>query len=293
MAGAGSRGPWSMAAREGGQISMARKALAISAMAGGGGMIALEAVRGFGIHWMFVAFAVLLAAAGVGMTRRSLAPQVLSRGAAWIVFLPTLLVTVFTVIGGRTPDAAVAGLAVATGAALLLARPMLHTKEAKEAFAPRVFRRWLLAGSTATASTAFVAGGIALGVSDSHPATAVGFAAVAASLLASSVAVVRMRAWGIFLGVLTSLGLLVTGAIMGRDEAFLLGLGAAPALLLHLLPVLIARHASARDEAGSKLRVADVAEPAFAPARLRVASDVEELEIAPAAQDAPAATLRA
>ncbi len=131
-------------------------------MLGTAGVIVHGALGHYGIVWPLIAVAAAVALAGVGITRRSLVPQVLARGAAWLVLLPTSLVVAVGVLGGRMPGADVTGLAAATGAALLLSRPMLHSKEAKAAFAPKVFRRWLLAGSVATAASGLVAGGVAI-----------------------------------------------------------------------------------------------------------------------------------
>jgi hypothetical protein len=241
----------------------------------------------------------VLTASGIGITRRSLVPQIVSRGAAWILLLPALLVTAFSLADGQAPPIEIAGLGVATGAALLLARPMLHTREARAEFSPKVFRRWLLAGSTATAATGFVAGGIALAsfAVNGLKAPALGFAALAASLLASAIAVVKMRSWGIFLGALTSVALLVAGVFVGREEAILLALAAAPTFLMHLLPILVARWSGGH--ASSKLRVTDeLASDAYTPARYRVATDEPhaddvEIEASPQAHQAERATLRA
>ena len=243
-------------------------------MLGAAGIIAKEAIT-FGYGWpLLLSFAAVVGAGGIGITRRSLVPQILSRGAAWILLLPAMFVTGFALADGQAPPLEVAGLGLATGAALLLARPMLHTREAREQFSPRVFRRWLLAGSTSTAATACVTGAIALTSLTLHGPrwSSVALAALAASLFASAIAVVRMRSWGIFLGGLTSLIVLVTGLVLGREAAVLLSLVAAPTLLMHLLPVLVARSHSGDDT--SKVRVAEdlLTEP-YATAHYRVASE--------------------
>ncbi len=243
-------------------------------MVGAAGILAKQALAVESSWPLLLSFTALFGAAGVGMTRRSLVPQILSRGAAWIVLLPVLLVTGVAFADGRPPPLEIAGLGAATSAALLLARPMLHTREAREQFSPRVFRRWLLAGSTATAATACVTGAIALTSLTLHGPrwSSAALAALAASLFASAIAVVRMRSWGIFLGGLTSVILLMTGLFLGRAEAILLSLAAAPTLLMHLLPVLVAR-SSGHDDT-SKVRVSDdlVTEPS-ATAHYRIAAD--------------------
>jgi len=81
-----------------------------------------------------------------------------------------------------------------------------------------------------------------------------------------------MRAWGIFLGALTSAVLVVTGVVLGRDAAQALSLLAAPALLLHLLPVLVARWQPGTST--PKVRVTDdlAAEP-YTTAHYRVVTE--------------------
>lgn len=261
------------------EISRGRKLVAGAAMVVAAGLVAREGLEHFAVDWLLVLSAGVLGVAGVGITRRSLVTQVLSRGAAWVVLLPALIISFFSVVNGHTLSPEIPVLALSTGAALLLARPMLHTREAFEQFAPKAFRRWLLSGSIATAGTACVAGAVALGgAMHGRGALAVGFGTLAASLLASTIAVVRMRSWGIFLGALTSLILLMSGWFVSRDEGFVLALGAAPSLLMHLLPVLVARWRSGRE--GQMVRVSEPAvEPALTPARYRVATDEPDLEL--------------
>lgn len=159
-------------------------------------------------------------------------------------------------------------LALLTGGALFLARPMLHTAEARRSFAPKMFRRWFLAGCTATAAMGIFVGGMALdGLLRGH-LMPLSFA-LSLSLLASAVAVVRMRAWGILLGWATSVALLVAATSVDHATRLALVLTAAVPVLTLLLPVLVAR---------IRVRQADVesvggATAAFAPARLRVATE--------------------
>lgn len=252
-------------------------------MLGTAGVIVRAAVSHYGIVWPLIAVGATVALAGVGITRRSLVPQVLARGAAWLVLLPASVIVAAGLLGGRVPGADVTALAAATGAALLLSRPMLHTQEAKAAFAPKAFRRWLLAGSIATAASGLVAGAVATATTFEEPALALGFGALAASLLASAIAVVRMRAWGIFLGALSSVILLVTSLFLSRVEATALAVLAAPTLLMHLLPVLVARWMNST-AAESKVRVSDEAtlDAHYVPARHRIAADdVDEVAVEP------------
>lgn len=258
-------------------------------MLGAAAVVAREGLSHHGWDWqLLLVFAAVLGIGGVGITRRSLVPQVLSRAAAWIVLLPAMIVSFFFLLDGRAPPIEIAALGASTGAALLLARPMLHTSEARAEFAPKAFRRWLLSGSTATAATGFVAGGVALATLRDSVLAGGAFAALAASLFASSLAVVRMRSWGIFLGALTSAVLMLTGMFLGRDAAVILSLAAAPALLMHLLPVLVARWSADREP--PKLRVTDElgVEP-YATAHYRVATD----DLADVGLDEPAKAERA
>jgi hypothetical protein len=255
------------------EVSRTRKLAALALMVGAGGIVAREGWSHSHVEWPLLAFAAVLGIAGLGMTRRSLVVQVLSRGAAWVTLFPSLLVTGFTLMRGSTPNTEMTGLALATASALLLARPMLHTKEAREPFAPKAFRRWFLAGSTATAATAIAAGAIALDTFPYHPVVVGAFLAIALSLLASAVGVVRMRGWGIVLGAATSTILLVSALFMRGPEAVGLGLFAMPTLLLHLLPLLIARAGGAANEPS----VRPETEPAFTSVHYRVAPQDDDL----------------
>ena len=252
-------------------------------MLGTAGVIVRGAVGQYGILWPLIAVGAAVALSGIGITRRSLVPQILARGAAWLVLLPTSVIVAAGVFGGRVPGANLTALVAATGAALLLSRPMLHTKEAKAAFAPKAFRRWLLAGSIATAASGLVAGAVATATAFEEPIAALGFGALAASLLASAIAVVRMRAWGIFLGALSSVVLLITSLFLSRAEGTALAVLAAPALLMHLLPVLVARWKNS-GAAESKVRVSDEAtlDPAYVRAHHRIAlDDLDEVAAEP------------
>lgn len=229
-----------MAAAVSPPLSVRRKLLAGTAMAGAAGIVVREALNAYHVEWMLLAFGALTAVAGFGITRASLVPQVLSRGLAWLILLPTLVVSVASAVSGHSFSFEFTAMAVGTATALLLSRPMLFTKEARAAFAPRMFRHWLLSGSMATSAAGVVAGGLALAATRHQPGLSLALAALAASFLASAIGVVRMRAWGILLGALTSMVLLVLG-LFNLEEFGLFALAASPALLLHTLPVLVAR----------------------------------------------------
>jgi hypothetical protein len=262
-------------------------------MAGAAGIVAVEAIHRYSVEWLLLGFAGVLAAAGAGLTRRSLVAQVFSRGAAWLVFVPALLIAGSRLVSLRSVPLEVAGMAATTGLALLLARPMLHTKEAHEAFAPKAFRHWLLAGSIVNASAGFVAGAISLEMFRWDSPYWLANAALSLSLFASAAAVVRMRAWGVILGGLTSFVLLVTSLFANHGEASILALGATPSLLMYVLPILIARWKGT--STSSNVRVASDLElqSAFAPARYRVADEVDEIDVEPAVKTSRAASLRA
>lgn len=262
------------------EISVGRKLLAGAAMIGAAGAIVPHAFHRYSpTEWLLVTFAGVVALAGVGITRTSLVAQVLSRGAAWVMLAPAALATASSVMHRGSFNVEAAGFTAALSAALLLARPLLHTREAKEEFAPRMFRRWFLGGSTATAAAGIVASGVALAmVSIGSHAVGASFGALALSLFASAVAVVRMRAWGVLLGAVTSVSLIVSGLFLGRAEATSLALLAAPALLLHTFPVLIARWRSQGEAARVRVAVDGALADSYTPAHLRVAVDDIDLD---------------
>lgn len=227
-------------------------AAALVATASGLGAVALHDSH-WGVEWGLLAFAGAVGLAGVGLARRSMTAQVLSRGMAWTVLAPSVLVTVFSFSGGH-PEWVAAALTAGSGGALLLARPMLHTAEARKEFAPSSFRRWLLAGATAAAGAGIVSGVFGLDAVKWHIGTAVPLLALALSLLGSAVGVVRMRAWGILLGALTSAVALVTALVLHNAAGLALMLAAIPGIML-ILPVLIAKRQRTKAEASSFTRV--------------------------------------
>ncbi len=181
-----------------------------------------------------------LFAAALGFARRSLTGHVLARAAAWLVFVPTALQTVFRVFNGHAPHAAGALLAFATGAALLLARPMLRAGTG--VFAPARFRSSFLAGAITSSSAAIGAAVLAIQGVRSGSALMTGFnAALSLALLASVLGVLRMRAWGVLLGGATSFGLLALMPFYGSANAITLWLAATPALVFWVTPLLVGR----------------------------------------------------
>jgi hypothetical protein len=245
---------------------------ALVATAGGLAAIAIHDTHW--IEWGLLAYAGVVGAAGVGLARRSMSHQVLSRATAWTVLAPSALVTLFSVLSGHAEWTA-AALAATSGGALLLARPMLHTSEARAEFAPSSFRRWLLAGATASASAGIITGLFALDGMRWHLDTAIPLLGLALSLLASAIGVVRMRAWGILLGAFTSVVTLIAAAFMHDVAGFAVALATIPGFML-LLPVLIAKRDRARAEASRYTRVSAHVSFDDAPARVRVATGSSE-----------------
>lgn len=224
------------------------------------------------IDWSLLAFAGVVGAAGVGLARRSMTAQVLSRATAWIVLAPSAVIAAFLALSGR-PEWVSAAMAAGSGGALLLARPMLHSAEATAQFHPSSYRRQLLAGATGSASAGIVTGLVAFEAMRSHPDTAIPLAAFALALIASAVGVVRMRAWGILLGGLTSAIALFAAMMMHGATGVAMALTAIPGFML-LLPVLIARRERARAEKTSSFtRVSSHVAFDDTPSRVRIATE--------------------
>lgn len=196
----------------------------------------------FGIDWSHLVLGATLGLASVGLTHRSLAVAVLSRGAAWLVFAPTAVASVLLSWAGRHVPSEIASIALLGALALFSSRAALTSPEARATFAPLAFRRWLLAGSVATAAAAVASGFIASQVARHDVPAALELALLSGAYVASSVAVVRMRAWGVLLGGLTSMTLLAWGLVAHGGHALpLFAMAAAPPLLMLVLPVAIAR----------------------------------------------------
>ncbi len=252
-------------------IATGRRLLGSAALVATSGGIAAVAVHDIHwIEWSLLASAGVVAAAGVGLARRSMAAQVLARGTAWTVLAPTGLITLFSLFTSHT-DFTAAAFAVGSGGALLLARPMLDTPEARAEFAPSSFRKWLFAGATASVSAGLISGLFALDGLRWQPASAIALLTLSLSLLASAIGVVKMRAWGILLGALMSILTLVSAAFMHDAAGLALALASVPGLML-VLPVLLAQRARAKEGARSFTRVSSEI-GVSAPARIRVATE--------------------
>lgn len=232
-----------------------------------------------------------VAAVSVGLVVRSLVAQVFARAAAWLTFVPSLATSVVLGVymlresAGEAAMAAfpAAGVALGSGLALFLSRPMLHTEDARARFSPRVYRRWFLTGAMASAAASILSATTAFGIGGSALTAATAFGALAAALAGSAIGIVRMRAWGVLLGGATALALLVAACFQGdAGMSIVLALAAVPALFFAILPVMLARLTdSPRARVGAD---------AYEPARIRIATEdavdpelLEGEEIAPRA----------
>ena len=252
------------------------------ATAGGFVALALEHASHY-VDWRSLAFGAGLATASVGLTRKNVFAQIMSRGFAWIVFAPASVVIAVELMKGRLMEPMLTGMGIASGLALFLARPMLDTDEARAQFAPTKFRRSFLAACTATITIGLVTGMVAWEMLWHHQILGgLGLAALGTSLLASSFGVLRMRGWGIALATLNAIVSLVAGAVVGDAQGFALAATALPGALF-LLPIVLAKLGVGEGRKTSEASTAyvRVAEETAAPARVRVAND-EELEDEPA-----------
>lgn len=266
-------------------LSLARRGAAFASMLGTSGILGYECLRhAAGSDTILgVAFAGLLAVGGLGLTARNLTTQVISRGMAWLVAAPTGIAVAIEATKGHATSAPIMALFATAASALLLARPALHTKDAHAQFHPVQARRSLLAGSTATAATAFLTGGIALelvGDRGLFRASTLGFAVLSLALLAISTAVVRMRAWGVLLGAAVSAVLLAASAMVRGPEGVALALFAAPMISLHLIPIVLARWGSASMEPSARAARLEPAPASVSGVRYRVATLEDELDAA-------------
>jgi hypothetical protein len=229
------------------RVGTARRVLAsasLAASAAGLGSLAFD--EGHLSSPAVLVVAAVVAAAAVGLGCRSVLVQVLSRGVAWFVLAPMLLGLVEALFRGHLPDAHVVFFATTSAAALLLARPALHTEAARAAFSPVAYRRVFLAGAVASTMTASAMAFFGLerllwGLFSEPVGPGLALVASAAVLLASAVGVLRMRAWGVLLGGLTSVAALGAALLFGSSFlAIGLLLTALPGLVL-ASPLLVAR----------------------------------------------------
>lgn len=225
------------------KVPLLRRVLApVSLAAAAGGFAWMGLVSGSFFTTGLLALAAVVGAGALALGRRALTPQVLGRGIAWTVLTPSLLGIAEALGHGHLPDAPSVFFGATSAAALVLARPLLHTQEARTRFAPVAYRRLFLAGAVASATAgtacslfafeAFRWGSYGAGV---------GLSALAMVLVGSAIGVVRMRAWGVLLAAVGSVSALVAAAV-SSNELFGggLALAAIPGALL-LAPLLAAR----------------------------------------------------
>lgn len=176
-------------------------------------------------------------AASVASTRKALLPQVFARAVTWLFFGPSALVVLGSLLSGRTLLEPLP-FAVAGGVALLAGAPLLHTREARDPFAPVRFRRTWIAGATAALVAAIATGSLAVFAAYwGELAAAAGIAALAVGLAASARGVLAMRGSGVVLGGTTVLGAAVAALATGFAPLLL---AAIPGLLL-VAPIVLSR----------------------------------------------------
>jgi hypothetical protein len=241
----------------------------------------------------FAGFLGLVGGAAVaGSSRRSATAQVFARGVAWAVAAP-MAAAVLAILGvdGRV-ERLPALLAATSAASLWLARPALSTPWARAQFSPTAFRRLFLGGMTSAVAVSVLSAGLAVALlSDSMPErVGLVFAALSLGLFASAMGVARMRGWGVLLGGVTSLAVLVASPVLG--PAALVFLAAALPGALLVLPVLLSRWGRDRpDESRALVRVGGAAPRVrVAVTTPRDAAEAEDDEVAGAS--APAAGYR-
>jgi hypothetical protein len=180
-----------------------------------------------------------LSAAAFGLSRPSVFAQVSSQAIAWLLFVPAIVAAAAALVVDHSFDSGIAGVALASGAALAFAFPSLSTKRAHAEFDPVAYRHSFLVGVMASVAASTITGlvGITSFMSE-YPREhlTVGTLALSASFLVSAIGVLRMRAWGVLLGGVTALS--VVGAAFFVDVAW--SWFAVPGMMLGY-PVLASR----------------------------------------------------
>ncbi len=169
--------------------------------------------------------------------------QTIARGVAWSVLLPVVVVAFFAGRHGMGGSYAhMLPSVLAAMAALVIARPVLEGDEAKRAFAPVAMRSWLLASATAAIALAVTMAELASAFAGARLVwDAMALFALAASLLASGVGVIRMRTWGVLLGMVSSVMALVSALHFKWYVADWLVLGATVPGLMMVTGIIAAR----------------------------------------------------
>jgi hypothetical protein len=231
-----------------------------------GGLAAMS--FGMGLESSFAAGA--LAIAAVLFTRRSLMAQALARATTWAALLPNVLVTIILVAGtAHAPPLRIVAQMALAAFALVVSRPLLTTEHARASFAPLALRSWFLAASVGAMASGLALASLAAAFAPfGLVRDVVGMSVLAAPLFASGIGVLRMRAWGIALGVLAAIVALPVVAWM-RDPllAWPILAATAPGALMGAL-VLAARAGVGHAPVEQRVRV----EP-----RLRVDAGEEDI----------------
>ncbi|AKV02725.1 hypothetical protein AKJ09_09388 [Labilithrix luteola] len=181
--------------------------------------LALATTHGHPIRPDWPTAVVGLAVAGAGalsLVRRSLTSAVLARGAALSVLVPRLFVSGLSIFVHRQlPPGSVIALVALAAAGYLTSGPWVSRGRVARDFEPVAYRGLLLSGATATVATAFATAHLAIGAAyRMSPWPLAAFGAIAAMEFAAGFAVLRMRAWGVLLGVAVSLGLVAYSTAM-------------------------------------------------------------------------------
>lgn len=251
--------------------------------------LALATTRAHAVlsDWPTAIFGLVLAGVGgVSLARKTLTTAVLARGAALSVMVPRLLVTGITVfVHHHLPPVSVLGLAALATGGFLTIEPWVSRGRAARDFEPVGYRGLLLGGATSLVALAFSTAHLAIDGIFIPLWARVVFGGVSAVALAAGLAVLRMRAWGVLLGMALSLGLVgAFTAFPGFPVTRILAYGAGALLVA---PLLLARwptkHARRRTQALEEpVRIAIEAEDAHALAD----EDESDLLAAPIARSA-------
>jgi hypothetical protein len=145
----------------------------------------------------------LVAGGAVALLSSSVLAHVAARGAVWLVFVSASYAMASTFFGSDVvPGFRTTVLAVGSGVALAASRPELTRLLARSDFAPIAYRRWFLVGVVSAMACATTTAIMALSATTAgEGALGLLLASLAASLVAASAAVLRMRAWGVLVGV--------------------------------------------------------------------------------------------
>lgn len=233
--------------------------------------------------WRLAAMGLVVAGAGFLLGRRSALAQVLARGVAWAIVIPTAFVSFLAIRHGYWPGAAMLAQGLGAALALFLSRPMLENAEARSEFAPVAFRRLLLASAGAAVGFGVAIGRFALELAAFHatgPAIAMG--ALAASLTLAGVGVARMRSWGLLLGAATSLAAVALAPLSALGWP--MAIPAVPGLMM-LAAIVLGRLGIGQEEApsdalGARLRVGPSPDALaeLEAGRVRVAGELEDFD---------------